>query len=176
MATYTIADGTPVVFADTTDFDNTDFTRTHQIDLSSLATTKARQSAKADLGATRANRYAVKVSVAMAVAAANGTTIEYYWSASPSGTAATANDGGASGADEAYHDGKETEYAGQLLLLGMLPLSNDAGTGVQKMTIGIFTPPQRYGSVVVVNKTAQALVADVADVYVALIPITEAIA
>jgi len=51
--------GTPVCWADTSDYDNTasGITRTHQIDLTSLASTDMWQGAKADLGATRAKGY-----------------------------------------------------------------------------------------------------------------------
>lgn len=58
-----VKDGTPICWADTTDYNpaGSGISRTHQIDLTSLPDTKARQGAKADLGATRAARYAVKV-------------------------------------------------------------------------------------------------------------------
>jgi len=167
--------GTPVVWADTTDFNGTDFTRTHQIDLTSLASTKARQGAKADLGATRAQQYAVRAAIEMDVAPTAGTTIEFYWSSSPSGTAATANTGGASGADEAYKDGEEAEWAKQLQLLGVMVLTADAATVVQKQHIGIFSPPQRYGMPVVVNKGGQAFEGDAVEMYVTLTPIVDEI-
>ena len=44
--------GTPKAWADTTDYAGDGGTRTHQIDLTSLADGAARQGAKADLGAT----------------------------------------------------------------------------------------------------------------------------
>lgn len=167
--------GTAVVWADTTDYASSDYTRTHQIDLTSLATTKARQGAKADLGATRAQQYAVRAAIEMDVAPTAGTTVEFYWSSSPSGTAATANTGGASGADEAYKDGEEAEWTKQLQLLGIMVLTADAATTVQKQHICIFTPPERYGMPIVVNKGGQAFEGDAVEMYVALIPIVDEI-
>ena len=167
--------GTPVVWANSGDYASGDYTRTHQINLTSLATTKARQGAKADLGATRAQQYAVRAAFEIDVAPTAGLTVELYWSSSPSGTAATANTGGASGADEAYKDGEEAEWVKQLMLLGAMTLTADAATTVQKQHICIFTPPERYGMPVVVNKAGQAFEGDAVEMYIALIPIIDEI-
>jgi len=101
--------------------------------------------------------------------------VEFYWSSSPSGTAATANTGGASGADEAYKDGEEAEWVKQLMFIGAMTLTADAATTVQKQHIGIFTPPERYGMPVVVNKAGQAFEGDAVEMYIALIPMIDEI-
>lgn len=167
--------GTPVVFSDTTDYSatNSGFTRTAQIDLTSIANGAARQSDKADLGATRARLYAVRVGIEYDVAPTAGTVTEFYWSASTSGTAGTGNDGGASGADGAYKAGEEDEWKKQLIWLGNLVNTNDAATTVQYQTIGFFTPPQRYGQVVVLNKSGQAYEGDAVEMFVALVPVVD---
>jgi hypothetical protein len=168
--------GTPVVFADTTDFSSTNngFTRTHQLDLTSIANGAARQSDKADLGATRPAKYAVRVAIEMDVAPTAANEVDFYWSASHSGTAGTGNDGGASGADAAYKAGEEAEWVRQLIPMGSLVLTNDAATTVQYQTINSnFVPPQRYGSVIVYNRSGQAFEGDAVEMYVALVPITD---
>lgn len=168
-----IKDGTPIVFADTTDYSatNSGFTRTHQIDLTSIANNAARQSDKADLGATRAASYSVLVGIEVDVAPTAGNLVEFYWSPSISGTAGTGNAGGASGADGAYKAGEVDEWKRQLMLIGALVLTNDAATTVQRNCINSgFVPPTRYGSVVVVNKSGQALEGDAVEMYIALVP------
>jgi hypothetical protein len=105
------------------------------------------------------------------VAPTAGNVVEFYWSASHSGTAATGNDGGASGSDAAYKAGEEDEWKRQLLYMGALTATADAATTVQVQTINsMFTAPQRYGQVVVVNKSGQALEGDAVEMCVALIP------
>jgi hypothetical protein len=167
--------GTPVVFADVTDYVSTlsGFTRTHQLDLTSIANNAARQSNKADLGALRAARYSVEVGIEMDVAPTAGATVEFYWSASHSATDGTGNDGGASGADGAYKAGEEDEWKLQNIPLGNLVLTADAATVVQRQCVGFFEPPNRYGQVIVVNKGGQAFEGDAVEMYVALIPIID---
>lgn len=169
--------GTPIVIADATDwpsggahgFGNDNY----QIDLTSLANGAARQSAKIDFGATRARLYAVRVGIEVDVAPTAGTLIEFYLSPSASDTAGTGNDGGASGADGAYKAGEEDEWKRQLVYLGALVLTADAAPTVQIGTIGLITPPERYGSIVVVNKSGQALEGDAAEMFIALVPIKD---
>ena len=71
-----VKSGTPVVWADVTDYAGDGGARTHQIDLTDLADGAARQGAKADLGATRAKRYAVTLCVEMAVVPAAQMALE----------------------------------------------------------------------------------------------------
>ena len=167
--------GTPIVFADTTDFSSPShgFTRTAQIDLTSLANNAARQSDKVDLGATRAAAYGVRVGIEMDVAPTAGTVIEFYWSGSASATAGTGNAGGCSGADGAYKAGEEDEWKKQLQFLGNLVLTADAAPAVQIQDIGILTPGDRYGQIVVLNKGGQALEGNAVEMFVALIPIVD---
>lgn len=167
-------EGTPTVFADTTDFvaTNSGFTRTDQLDLTGVIATEGRESAKADLGALRARLYAVRVGIEFDVAPGIGETVEFYWSASFSTTAGVGNDGGVSGTDVDYTD-SEDEFKKQLIFLGVLIATADADTVLQYQTIGYFTPPHRFGSVVVINETAQAFEGDAVEMFVALVPILD---
>lgn len=182
----TIAMGTPVCWADTTDYNSaaSGITRTHQIDLTSLATTDMWQGAKADLGATRAPGYAVKVCIEMDVAPVAGTTVAFYWSSSFSDTAGTGNDGGAesAGADSDW-DGiagggaaEQNEYKQHLTLMGVLSMGADADIPQVATINSYFVPPTRYGFPIVQNNTAQAFQGDAVEMYIALIPITENVA
>lgn len=171
-----IKSGTPIVWADVTDYSSTlsGYTRTAQVDLTSLANGAARQGDKVDLGATRAAGYAVRVGVEFAVAPTAAVLVEFFWSASFSATAGTGNDGGASGADGAYKAAEEDEWKRQLILIGALVCTADAATTVQRQTIApYFQPPTRYGSIVVVNKAGQAFGVDAVEMYVAFEPIVD---
>lgn len=171
-----VKSGTPVCWANSGDYVSTvsGIARTHQLNLTSIATNAARQGDKADLGATRAERFAVKVGVEVDVAPTAGLLMEYWWSSSFSGTAGTGNDGGASGADGAYKAGEVDEWKKQLIFMGAMVLTNDAAGVVQIQTINEgFRPPTRYGQVVVVNKSGQALEGDAIEAFVALIPIVD---
>jgi hypothetical protein len=181
----TVGMGTPVVWADETDFNGaaSGLTRTHQIDLTSLADGDMWQGAKADLGATRAPAYAVQCCFEPDVAPAATTYIEVYWASSFSGTAGTGNSGGAesAGADSDWDGiagGSETErdeYKRHLTFIGMFPMSADVYPQVA-MINSHFVPPTRYGFPVVKNDCGQALEGDAVEMYIALIPKTENVA
>jgi hypothetical protein len=169
---------TAIVWADTTDYASTlsGLVRTDQIDLTSVGSGSARQGAKADLGATRATKYAVFVCMEIVSAAASAESIEIYWAGSPSATAANANPGGASGADAAY-----TGTAGdslidslpQLEYVGALITTSD-NTGVpqyQKVGVLFGDEIQRYGMPVVVNNSTGVLEGNATEMLVALVPI-----
>ena len=172
--------GTAVCWADTTDYSATlsGIARTHQIDLTDLANAAAREGAKADLGATRAACFAVHVGVEVAVVPTAGLTIEFYWAASYSGTAATGNPAKLTGADAAWTGtthGTVAQSKFQLTFMGVLVLTPDDDTdNIQVACInGCFSPPTRYGFPVVVNLAGQALHSDAVEAYIALIPITD---
>ena len=166
---------TAICWADTTDYSNagSGISRTHQIDLTSIADTEAREGAKADLTATRAPSYAVLVGIEMDVGTSlAGKTIDFFWSSSYSGTAGTGNSGGASGSDGDYKNGSEAEWVKQLTHIGSLTLTDDAAPVVQRQQIATFSPPTRYGQPVVWNNsTGQAMEGDAVEMYFALVPI-----
>lgn len=137
---------------------------TPTITLASLSSTTGtgRQSAKIDLGAHWAPIYDVYFQSEVAAAPTTGNTIDLYWSASDSGTAGTDNAGEASGTDAAYKTASVTpQYAPQLIFVGSLVLSNDAGgsnagTNTQQAVFS-FAPPLRYGQFIVMNNSGQTL-------------------
>ena len=168
-----VEEGTPIVWADATDYSPTGsgYTRTAQIDLTSLASAAARQGDKADMGAGRAARFSVHVGFELDVAPTAGNLIDVYWSSSASATAGTGNAGGAGGADAAYKAGEEAEWVKQLTYIGSLICTADAATTVQRQCINeAFVPPQRYGSPVVFNRSGQAFEGDAVEMYLAFVP------
>lgn len=170
--------GTIIVLADTTDYAGDLGTRTDQIDLTSVAATAARQSTKFDFGATRAAKYGIFVAIEFAVAPTSGEVVDFYLAPSPSATAGTANPGGCSGADSAYTGTAGDSLADSLLQLdyvGSLIATADATTVVQFQRIGTYSPTERYASLVVVNNTSQALVADAVEMAVLITPVVDEI-
>jgi hypothetical protein len=173
---YTV--GTPIVIADATyspGANTTLGTRTDDIDVTDLAAAAARQSDKIDLGATRAPYYDVRVTFEPATDPATGGSLQLYWSASHSGTAAVGNMAGCSGADGAYTGYSTILLAAaltQMELIGIAPagIAND-GDGVQISHVGIFSPSSRYGCVVVYNNMSVALHSDSVEFAILLEPI-----
>lgn len=135
------------------------------ITLASLAngngtTAGARQSVKLDLGATRAKRYRVKATFEIAATPTAGNVIDLYWSPSSSATAGTDNAGGASGADAAYTGYSSNNLASlkQCIYIGSFICTAQATATVQQAFVGgTFTPPERYGSLIVYNASGAAL-------------------
>lgn len=170
-----IKNGTPIVWAHAADYGNLPWVDTHELDLSALANAAARQGDKADLGATRAAQYAVRMCIELDVDLSAAGSIDVYWSSSPSATAATSNTGGATGEDAAYTDGVNS-HKEHLQFIGTLylPATADDDIGYDGF-IGVFTPPDRYGMPVVINRSGQPLEAAADLMYVALLPIVDEI-
>jgi len=142
-------------------------------DLTSVAAAAAEASAKADLGANRAPEYAVHAAIEMAVAPVTGTTFDFYWAPSVNTTAGAGNPGWVSGASEAYTGtpGTLAEGLAHFKMIGQMVMSADATGTIQMAYIGKFSPPTRYGCLVVVNNTAQATHDDVVEQAVSFTPI-----
>jgi len=174
--------GTAIVLADTTDHspaaNNNLGTRTDQIDLTSLAADAARQSAKFDFGATRAAKYFVMAAIEWGTAPAAGETVEFFLAPSPSGTAAVANPGGVSGSDSAYagYSANLGDSLKQLLFIGSMIQTTQATTTIQIGIGGVFSPPERYATLIAVNKSAaDNLVADAVEMSILISPIVDEI-
>lgn len=148
-----------------------------QMDTTDVADTAARQSVQVDLGATRARQYSLMGAVEMAATPTTGEVIEFYWNASPDGTAANGNSGYATGSDAAYAGGVATlaEGIAQLIFLGTLVCSADATTTVQVAQIATFSPPERYGSLIVKNECGAAFHSDAVETHFVLNPIVDEI-
>lgn len=141
---------------------------TYALTLTSVADAAGRQGAKGDLGQYRAENWSVLFQSSVALAATAGNQIELYWASSNSAVAGTDNPGGVSGTDATFNT-TPSEYKAQLIFIGSLILSNNAGTGIQKQWF-VFRPPTRYGSPVVVNSAGQALSATAANHSLTLYP------
>lgn len=170
MGAITYATGTPIVWKSS----GGDYV----ITLTSLAAGAARQGVKGDLGATRAIRWSVRVQLDFEVAPVAGAPVEIWWSSSSSGTAATDNTGGASGADAAYigyADGSVAAGKQQLQLIGVMPAAPNADD-VLNIAEFSFYPLSRYGMPVVVNGTAQAFHDTAANFILTFTPMLESVA
>lgn len=170
--------GTAIVLADTTDHApataNNLGTRTDQIDLTSVANAAARQSAKVDFGANRAPLYNLACAFELAATPTAGNVINIYLAPSNSGTASTGNPGGVSGSDAAY-SGYSSNLAAslkQLMFLGSFICTAQATGTVQLQTsVATFTPPERYGTIVVENQSGAAFHSDMVESSIVLAPV-----
>lgn len=176
-----LKNGTDIVLADVTDHSpaagNNLGTRTDQIDLTSLAAGAYRQSAKVDLGATRAKQFAVSGAFEFGTAPTAGGRIHVWVGFSNSATAGNGNPANLSGSDAAYvgYGAAATdadECVHQLLYLGSIPLSNDADVQIGHFAT-LIDPPQRYAVVVVKNEADQALQSDAVEMSVRLSPLVD---
>lgn len=142
-------------------------------DLTSVAAAAAEMSTKVDLGATRAPEYMVHAAIEMAVAPVTGTTFDFYWAPSGLAGAAVGNPGYVTGASGVYAGGVATLAEGlkQLTLIGSMAMSADATGTIQMSVVGVLRPTMRYGTLVVVNNTAQATHNDAVEQAVSFTPI-----
>jgi len=144
-----------------------------QIILAGLADGAAAQSAKVDLGAKRAEIYKVRAAFEMAATPVTGDVIELYWASSSSSTAANGNAGGVTGASGTYA-GYSANLAGsvkQLDFIGVFVCTVQTTATVQVAEVGMFTPSERYGSLVVKNESAAAFHSDDVESHVVFDPI-----
>lgn len=143
--------------------------------LLNLADAAAAQSAKVDLGANRAEEYAVRACIEMQVAAATaGEIVEFYWSPSSSATAGIGNAGGCSGAAAAYsgYSADLADSVKQLQFIGAMTMTDDAVDSIQIGEVGILRSRERYGSLVVKNECGQTICdTDDIEAHVVLDPI-----
>lgn len=171
-----ITEGTPIVWARATDYAGAGGTRTHNMDMRNLLNLKARQGVKADLTASRAPEYSVTLGIEYKTGEAPeaGETVDLYWGPSSSVTPGTGNEGGLAGTDAAYTgtDGDGlTNSLKQLKKIGQLILTTDALVPQRKTWV--FSPPTRYGQMVVVNSadTEDFNDADANELYVRMVPL-----
>ncbi len=154
------------------------YSATYDIDMVGLTVAQARMSLKADLGASRAEFFSVDMTMEMATDPISGEMWDIYWSESSSGTAATDNTGGVSGADADYA-GYNTltlaESLRHLVFIGSLVMgaanTGDTGNGIQHGHVGVFSPMQRYGVLVVHNQTSDIAHSDSVEMGVRFTPL-----
>ena len=163
--------GTQLLFADHgTDFDYpaTDPTPANditvgsptevQMNLSVIAAAAAWQSAKtatlAKVGAAWPIQWVLGACMESTATPAAGGTFDFYWNASPNATAGEGNNGGASGTDLAY------TAAGEKQLIHIGAMTVRANVINIDANIGVLWMPYLYGSLIMVNNTSVAMVAD----------------
>lgn len=145
--------------------------------LASLADGAGRQSAKADLGATRARAYEVLAAIDFTgETPTTGEVVQFYWAPSTSGTAGNGNVAGNSGGDAACPDGALgsitlAEFLKQCQFIGNLVVHD--GAVVQNGFAGVLCPTSRYGQLIVVNESGDALEADNVESHVVFNPIVD---
>lgn len=147
---------------------------TDDIDMVGLTTGQAREGVKIDFGANRATSYHVRM--AMEFATDPTGTMDLYWSSSQSATAAVGNTGQATGADADYA-GYDTltldEALKHMVFIGALVCGlNNTADGVQIGNVNTsWSPPTRYGVLIVHNNTNVTLHSDSVEMAVAFDPI-----
>lgn len=144
-----------------------------QLDLTSLADGAARQSTKVDLGEDRALSYAVRAAFEMAATPTAGAVIQLWWAPSQHVTAANGNPGGCSGADGAYagYSSNMATSIVQLVYIGVFVCTVQVTTVVQVAEVGILSPTERYGSLVVRNESGAAFHSDAVESHVVFDPL-----
>lgn len=176
--TILVKHGTPIVLAHT-DYGSALGARTHALNLTNLASDAYRQSAKFDFGATHAREWEVTCAVEFTSAPAATGEVMVWIGYSSSATAGTGNPSNLTGADAAYLGygaaaTDATEVIEQLQRIGAFPVSNDIA--VQIGHVGLIVPRERYGIVVVRNRTSVALDAsDAINMAVRLSPVIDEI-
>lgn len=148
-----------------------------QLDLTSLADTAGRESAKVDLGASRALAYSVMASLEFAATPTAGEVVEFYWAPSPISTAANGNIQNIDGVDAAAPSGIGTlaELVDLCDFIGNFKVSDDATASVQTGKIGVLVPSERYGILIVKNESGAAFHSDAVESHVVFNPITTVI-
>ncbi len=181
-----IKDGTQLRFCVTGSFSPADPATDHTIGsptdvvltLSTLASAAARQSSKADLGATRAARYAVYCAVDWTGETPSATgRIDIYWAPSTSSTAANGNVAGNSGVDGAAPDGALgsitlAEFLLQCQYVGSL-MTHDGGVVQNGPVNPFFQPTSRYGQIVLVNNGGDVFENDNVEMAVWMTPVID---
>ena len=144
-----------------------------QLSMASVANNAARQSAKVDLGSVRAQAYALRAALEFAATPTAGNTVEFYWAPSQSATAGNGNPANASGSDAAYSGYSSNLDASvkQLIFIGSMIVTAQATATVQVAEAGMLVPTERYGSLIVYNKSGAAIHSDDVECNIVLDPI-----
>jgi len=113
----------------------------------------------------------------MAATPTTGEAVELHWVASNQAVAGDGNPGYATGVDGAYDGGVATldEGLDQLIPIDSMVMSADSSTTVQVAVLAVFSPPTRYGSLVVVNRAGAAFHSDAVETHVVMDPIVDEI-
>ena len=152
-------------------------TATDTLDLTSVAAGAAEQSNIIDLTATRAALYNVMSAIEFDIAPTAGGTVDLYWAPQNNATAGKGAPGEVAGVSGAYTGTTADTLANslkQLMYIGSHVVTvDDDADAVQVAVVGTFAPPQRYGTLVVVNNADQSTIADSVEQAVLMSPIID---
>jgi len=170
-------EGTAKVFANLADYAGDGGARTHQINLTSLAATAARQSDKVDMstdGAHLPHQWTVTARIEFDAEPTAGDNVNLFWAPSLSSEPGDANPGGVSGADGAYTgvDNNIDESTMQLLHIGSVICTPDMAPVVIQQSF-VVSSSLRYGSLVVVNNADQDFEGDAVEMSVTFTPLED---
>lgn len=145
------------------------------ITLASLANGSYRQSAKVDLGATRARKYFIRAAFEFAATPTDGSSLTIYWVPSQSATAATANAAGVSGSDAAYtgYSSNASSAIKQVSFGVSAQCTVQTTATVQILEFGDLQPVSRYGSLVLLNSTGAAFHTSDANCHIVFDPVVD---
>ena len=146
-----------------------------QMSFVGVADTEARQSDKVDLGATRASTYEMMASLEFATAPTVGDSVDFYWAPSSSSVSGTANPGGVDGVDSDYtgYNSDMTSASKQLDYMGSAILVTGVTPVVQVSYCGVFSPSNRYGTLVARNVSGSDIHSDDVECHIVLNPIVD---
>ncbi len=144
-----------------------------QLDLTSVADTAGRESAKFDLTADFQFMYALIASYEFAATPVTGENVEHYIAPTPIAAAANGNIMNIDGVDAAAPSGIGTlaELVDASVPVGNFKCTNDATGAVQTAFIGIYIPMFRYGILIVKNESGAAFHSDAVESHLVLVPV-----
>ncbi len=152
---------------------------TDEMGMTAIADGAGVHSIKIDLGATRAKRYSVDAAFDFTgETPTQGETVDLYWAPTGVATQGSGNVGGTDGTDAAAPSsglGSLTlaDFIAMCQWIGSLVIHD--GASVQNGHVGIFSPAQRYGQMVVVNSSGDAFEADEVESHIVMTPIVDEI-
>jgi hypothetical protein len=132
------------------------------------------ESVKVDLGATRAETYSVMAAFEFAATPTTGATVNLFWAPSPQATAGNGNPAQIDGLDAAAPSGIGTlaELLKQAIQIKPFVCSDDTTSeGVQVGSVGTFAPPERYGILIVENRSDANFHSDDVEMHITFDPI-----
>lgn len=148
-----------------------------QLDLTGLGVGLGRESAKFDFGVKRAASYSILATLEFATAPVTATFVNLYLAPTSNSTAANGNIQSIDGVDAAAPSGHSTlkELTDACQYIGSLICSADASATVQNMSGGVFSPPERFGILIVVNDTNDLIHTDAVECNIVFNPIIDEI-
>ena len=148
-----------------------------QLSLANVADGAGRESAKVDLGASRASAYSVMACFEMAATPTTGEVVELYWAPSPDATAANGNVFDIDGVDAAAPSGVGTlaELVSAATFIGNFRCGAVATASVMTGFVGVLAPPERYGILIVKNESGAAFHSDDVESHIVFTPITDVV-